>query len=234
MLLTALALPSQAFSRYNRLDKSNRSSSSRKQSSQKDHEPTPPKEAYQKSRARDAVSSSAKRRTTMNSRIAWDEEEALRKALEESKSNGSSMAIESGSRKGKRVRDSSDESVPTRSRTSHARSRPPLTSATSSEEHNAKRRRTETASVSPDAGGASAGNDSEPENAKTRSKASSGRKAQEAATRTQQVAERLRREKEKEQRDQVRADAAGKRKGRADRRRGDGECSFSLVYAISS
>lgn len=45
----------------------------------------------------------------MNSRAAMEEEEALRKAIEESKSDGSVVAGGSGSRKGKRGRDDSEE-----------------------------------------------------------------------------------------------------------------------------
>jgi hypothetical protein len=49
-----------------------------------------------------------KRRSTMNSRAAYDEDEVLRKVLEESKVEGSG-STESGSRKGKRHRDDGDE-----------------------------------------------------------------------------------------------------------------------------
>lgn len=52
---------------------------------------------------------SAKRRSTMNSRAAMDEEEAMRKAIEESKSDGSVVNFGNGSRKGKRTRDDSEE-----------------------------------------------------------------------------------------------------------------------------
>lgn len=49
-----------------------------------------------------------KRRSTMNSRSAYDEDEVLRKVLEESKAEGSKSA-ENASRKGKRFRDESEE-----------------------------------------------------------------------------------------------------------------------------
>jgi hypothetical protein len=49
-----------------------------------------------------------KRRSTMNSRAAYDEDEVLRKVLEESKTEGSVVA-DGGSRRGKRVRDDSEE-----------------------------------------------------------------------------------------------------------------------------
>jgi hypothetical protein len=43
----------------------------------------------------------------MNSRAAYDEDEVLRKVLEESKTEGS--VVDSGSRRGKRARDDSEE-----------------------------------------------------------------------------------------------------------------------------
>jgi hypothetical protein len=44
----------------------------------------------------------------MNSRAAYDEDEVLRKVLEESKTEGSVVA-DGGSRRGKRARDDSEE-----------------------------------------------------------------------------------------------------------------------------
>jgi len=52
----------------------------------------------------------SKRRSTMNSRAAYDEDEMLRRVLEESKNEGQ-QAQDNGSRKGKRVRDESEEWV---------------------------------------------------------------------------------------------------------------------------
>ena len=49
-----------------------------------------------------------KRRSTMNSRAAYDEDEMLRRALEESK-GGATESSTSGPRKTKRARDESDE-----------------------------------------------------------------------------------------------------------------------------
>jgi hypothetical protein len=43
----------------------------------------------------------------MNSRAAYDEDEVLRKVLEESKTEGS--VVDGGSRRGKRARDDSEE-----------------------------------------------------------------------------------------------------------------------------
>ena len=44
----------------------------------------------------------------MNSRAAMDEEEAFRKAIEESRTDGSTAGTVNGSRRGKRVRDGSE------------------------------------------------------------------------------------------------------------------------------
>ena len=58
--------------------------------------------------ARAMADSLTKRRSTMNSRAAYDEEEVLRKVIEESKVEGPLTAQEI-SRKGKRSRDESEE-----------------------------------------------------------------------------------------------------------------------------
>lgn len=59
----------------------------------------------------------AKRRSTMNSRQAYDEEETLRRVIEESRgekegvngTSGTSISTGAGTRKGKRSRDDSEE-----------------------------------------------------------------------------------------------------------------------------
>jgi hypothetical protein len=56
-----------------------------------------------------AAISSAKKRSTMNSRAALDEEEMLRKAIEESKAEGTLSTAGSSIRRGKRGREESDE-----------------------------------------------------------------------------------------------------------------------------
>jgi len=53
--------------------------------------------------------SNAKKRSTMNSRAALDEEEALRKAIEESKVEGALSTAGSSIKRGKRSRDESEE-----------------------------------------------------------------------------------------------------------------------------
>jgi hypothetical protein len=65
----------------------------------------------EKAALRSAIES-GKRRSTMNSRAAYDEDEMLRKVLEESKQEGTIDPSENGtSRKGKRAREDSDEYV---------------------------------------------------------------------------------------------------------------------------
>ncbi|KAL8972649.1 MAG: hypothetical protein Q9183_000427 [Haloplaca sp. 2 TL-2023] len=133
-----------------------------------------------------------KRRSTMNSRDAsYYEMEQFQRAIEES----SALAAASGSRKGKRTRDESDEP-----------------------DDDNKRQRKESGSSAPSNEKASA---DEMEEAKEDSKAP-------ASSSTQTVrgaAAQNRRNKELRERDEKRekdrADAAGRRKGRAERRRGD-------------
>lgn len=57
---------------------------------------------------RASVDSFSKRRSTMNSRAAYDEDEVLRKVLEESKNEGPALPSDNGNRK-KRSRDDSEE-----------------------------------------------------------------------------------------------------------------------------
>lgn len=77
--------------------------SHRKGSVEKDDRPKTTKEKERLSRALPET----KRRSTMNSRSAYDEEEVLRKVLEESKTEG--LGPENGHRKGKRGRDDSED-----------------------------------------------------------------------------------------------------------------------------
>ena len=80
-------------------------SSTRKNSLPK--EPESKKDKDKPSRA--SVEASTKRRSTMNSRAAYDDDEVLRKVLEESKGEGSKADSETGTRRGKRGRDESEE-----------------------------------------------------------------------------------------------------------------------------
>ena len=73
----------------------------------RDSEPRSKKERDAISRA-SVDSSAAKRRSTMNSRQAYDEEETLRRVIEESKGDNETGSV-TGTRKGKRSRDESEE-----------------------------------------------------------------------------------------------------------------------------
>jgi hypothetical protein len=77
----------------------------RKSSVSKESEGQASKDKDRNNRA--SVDSFGKRRSTMNSRAAYDEDEVLRKVLEESKHEGA-PASENGNRK-KRSRDDSEE-----------------------------------------------------------------------------------------------------------------------------
>lgn len=82
--------------------------SARKGSVGKDNEVKGRKERDNISRA--SVDSTAnKRRSTMNSRQAYDEEETLRRVIEESRGNNETGSVISTLRKGKRSRDDSEE-----------------------------------------------------------------------------------------------------------------------------
>ena len=101
-MLTVL-LHSQKYSRYLPVYDQNHGKN-RKSSVSKDTEAQPGKDKDRNNRA--SVDSFGKRRSTMNSRAAYDEDEVLRKVIEESKHEGA--ASENGNRK-KRSRDDSEE-----------------------------------------------------------------------------------------------------------------------------
>lgn len=83
--------------------------SARKASIAKDADAKSKKERENISRA-SVDSLAAKRRSTMNSRQAYDEEETLRRVIEESKGQNVGGVLSTvGSRKGKRGRDDSSE-----------------------------------------------------------------------------------------------------------------------------
>ncbi|KAH9861436.1 hypothetical protein J1614_011182 [Plenodomus biglobosus] len=133
--------------------------------------------------ARASVDSFGKRRSTMNSRAAYDEDEVLRKVLEESKHEGTAVS-ENGNRK-KRSRDDSEET-----------------------KTEVKRQRTSSRSPS-----ASPVLESEDDSTKA---SAPKQKPRGAAARSQRDKEHREKEREKE-----RNDAANRRKGRAERRKGD-------------
>ncbi|PSK42384.1 hypothetical protein B9Z65_4298 [Elsinoe australis] len=170
--------------------------SSRKTSVNRSHDST-------LKRDRDALSRLAaedlhgpKRRSTMNSRNTFEEEEMLRKAIEESKGDH-----DTGSRRGKRLRDESEDVKP-----------------------DIKRQRTGSESI--DAGSTlhtgSLDADSDDEVPTTKSAL---KRARAAAAET--VRQREMRDREKA-REQAREEAAGRRQARAGRRRNDEQDSDDL------
>jgi len=100
------ALNSQKYSWYLPVHEQLAKQSARKGSAAKESDNKSSREKERPSRG--SVDSATKRRSTMNSRAAYDEDEVLRKVIEESKSDGGVATTESGSRK-KRARDESEE-----------------------------------------------------------------------------------------------------------------------------
>ncbi|CAI6340913.1 unnamed protein product [Periconia digitata] len=132
--------------------------------------------------SRASAESFSKRRSTMNSRAAYDEDEVLRKVLEESKHEGPTEASENGTRK-KRSRDESEETKP-----------------------EVKRQRT---------GSRSPSNSPVVESEDDSTTVSAPKqKPRGAAAKSQ-------REKELREKEKERAEAANRRKGRAERRKGE-------------
>lgn len=87
-------------------DKSPPKTNIRKGSISKEHDT---KAGRDKDKSRASVEAHTKRRSTMNSRAAYDDDEVLRKVIEESKGDGGAAEPETNSRKGKRSRDESEE-----------------------------------------------------------------------------------------------------------------------------
>ncbi|KAH7063161.1 hypothetical protein B0J12DRAFT_758348 [Macrophomina phaseolina] len=162
----------------------------RKSSVSKEAESRNSKEKDKQSRS--SVEAFTKRRSTMNSRAAYDDDEVLRQVIEDSKGEGGPTASESGTRKGKRGRDQSEDV-----------------------KQGIKRQRTGSGSSSspPPSDGLDSDDDGRPKS----NSASQKQKPRGAAARSQQ--ERIAREQKEKERE--RAEAAGKRKGRAERRRVD-------------
>ncbi|KAF2469468.1 uncharacterized protein BDR25DRAFT_49812 [Lindgomyces ingoldianus] len=172
----------QKYSRYLPVYEQNHSKTSRKTSLSKEPESKAPKDKDRNNRA--SVESLGKRRSTMNSRAAYDEDEVLRKVLEESKNEGTSTLSENGNRK-KRGRDESEE-IKQESKRQRTSSRSPSNSPVLwSDEEIPK-------ATAPK------------------------QKPRGAAAKSQREKELREKERERE-----RAEAANRRKGRAERRKGD-------------
>ncbi|KAH3906298.1 hypothetical protein HBH56_206400 [Parastagonospora nodorum] len=153
----------------------------RKSSDAKDSDKASGRDKDRSSRA--SVDSFGKRRSTMNSRAAYDEDEVLRKVIEESKHEGP-QTEENGSRK-KRSREDSEEIKP-----------------------DIKRQRTGSRSPS-----GSPVLESEDDSTKA---SAPKQKPRGAAARSQHQKEQREKDRDKE-----RTEAANRRKGRAERRKGD-------------
>jgi hypothetical protein len=162
----------------------------------------------------------AKRRSTMNSRAAYDEEEVLRAVLEQSKKEGGGVGSDSTARKGKRVRDDSEEYVVVK--TYEIGRNGANRYGINSTKQDSKRQRT--------ASDLSSGS-------RSRSQSLAVESDQDAKAPKQKprgAAARSQREKELREKERDRADAASKRKGRADRRRVEGELrqSFGVLMLL--
>ena len=96
----------QKYSRYLPIVEQSNAKHARKTSVSKEPDDKTSREKDRNARA--SVESFGKRRSTMNSRAAYDEDEVLRKVLEESKNEGPAVLSENGLRK-KRSRDDSEE-----------------------------------------------------------------------------------------------------------------------------
>ncbi|KAI9716211.1 MAG: hypothetical protein M1828_000437 [Chrysothrix sp. TS-e1954] len=165
----------------------------RKQSMQREPSNRSAKDTAGKATRNNGSSKGENRRSTMNSRSAWDEDEILRRALEESKGMSHGDGSTNGTRKGKRGRDESNEA-----------------------NHTVKRLKTNS-----DTGSSQQPNpeeDSEGDEQGDKSKVGSSRRPRGTTSQTQQDMETRRMEKLKER---ERQEAANKRKGRAERRRAD-------------
>jgi len=99
----------QRYSHYLPLKRSSRAAS-RSVSINKDGTRSPPKEKETRNGRASSASQTSKRRSTMNSReAAYDEAEALRRAIEASKEDAPPDTVDGGLRRAKRVRSDSEE-----------------------------------------------------------------------------------------------------------------------------
>jgi hypothetical protein len=173
----------QKYSRYLPVYDQQHAKNARKGSVSKDGE-IKPKDKDRNARA--SVDSFSKRRSTMNSRAAYEEDEMLRKVLEESKHEGPIIAGSNSGNRKKRSRDESEETKP-----------------------ETKRQRTSSRS-------ASNSPVIESEEELDKNNMNSKQKPRGAAARSQREKELRDKERERE-----RAEAANRRKGRFERRRGE-------------
>jgi hypothetical protein len=149
----------------------------------------------------------------MNSRAAYDEDEVLRKVLEESKHEGGGTQSENGTRK-KRSRDDSEEYV------LFAFSKSSLGCLADTVCHRIKQesKRQRTSSRSPSNSPVLESEDETPQNNAAK------QKPRGAAARSQREKEIREKERERE-----RAEAANRRKGRAERRKAEGKITKTCI-----
>lgn len=183
----------------------------RKPSVPKESENKTPKDRDKVSRA--SVDAFTKRRSTMNSRAAYDEDEVLRKVIEESKTEGGITNTDNGSKKNKRSRDESEEYVITLMRCCNGS----VTNFFGIDRIKQEPKRQRTGSRSP---ASSPTLESDDEAQQSKNGTINGKpKPRGAALQSHREKELREREKEREREKQA---AANRRKERAGRRRADG------------
>ncbi|KAK3693966.1 hypothetical protein B0T22DRAFT_57106 [Podospora appendiculata] len=182
----------QRYSHYIPLKRHSRTTS-RAASLNKEGTRSPPKDKEGRNGRTSSASQASKRRSTMNSReAAYDEAEALRRAIEASKEEALSEHADSAPRRTKRGRSDSEEKP-----------------------ENSKRQRTSSRSLSPSLDKPL--DDSDDAAASARNGASKSKSRNGTASRNP----RAEKPTERDERERQRIEAANKRKGRAERRRAD-------------
>lgn len=179
-----------------------------------------------------AESLSGKRRSTMNSRdAAYDEGEQIRRAIEESKKEGDAPGTSVSTRRGKRSRSESEQYVlPLRLRFLEVVKLFPVLISTNRHEDTKRQRISSDSTSSPSDSKTLHPNAESDEEADQTLKVAGGshKTIRGAVTRNNRDKEIRDRE---EKRERERADAAGRRKGRAERRRVDGIFSNCFFYS---
>lgn len=167
-----------------------------------------------------AAQSSAKRRSTMNSRdAAYDEEEQLRRAIEASKEDTITEEFEPPSRRPKRGRDDEEECVLAPSFWTRVRMTDLVVCR--HPESLIKRQRTNSKSPTPLTDQVPLASREDSDDEATVPNGLSRKSSSRNTARTQR--ERTERDERREEQERKRAEAASKRKGRAERRRAEGE-----------
>lgn len=178
-----------------------------------------------------AAQSSAKRRSTMNSRdAAYDEEEQLRRAIEASKEDTITEEPEPPSRRPKRGRDDEEECVLVHSL--WARIQMADLRVYRHAESIIKRQRTNSKSPTPLADQAPLASREDSDDEVTVQNGLSRKSSSRNTARTQR--ERTERDERREEQERKRAEAASKRKGRAERRRAEGNTAAMITIANMS